>query len=109
MKQRFTAASAASTASAHPSAGTQSVVRALDLLKAFDESHAEWSLSEVAAAIGLHKTTAFRLLGALQRAGFVGYDAGRQSYRLGPELIRLGRQAVRSTDLHGASHAVLEE
>lgn len=102
MKQRF-------TDDASQGAGTVSVSRALGLLKAFDESHAEWGLSEVASAVGLHKTTVFRLFGALERAGFVGYDSTRQSYRLGPELIRLGRQAVRSTDLHTASRAVLEE
>ena len=105
MKQRFTTA----TNEARAGAGTQSIARALDLLKAFDDAHAEWGLSEVATAVGLHKTTVFRLFGALERAGFVGYDPARQSYRLGPELIRLGRQAMRSTDLHAASHAVLEE
>lgn len=90
-----------------PAPGTQAVARALAILQAFDAARPEWRLNDLAAELGLHKTSVFRLLGALEREGFVARDAERQSYRLGPSLIALGTQALRSTDLHAVAHPVL--
>lgn len=91
-----------------PYPGTQAVQRAFAVLKAFDADHAQWSVSDLARHIGLHKTTTFRLLGALVHEGMLERDEPSGSYRLGAELIALGTQALRSTDLYIASHAELE-
>ena len=91
-----------------PYPGTQAVRRAFAVLKAFDSVHSEWSVSDLARHIGLHKTTTFRLLGALVHEGMLERDETSGTYRLGPELIALGSQALRSTDLYNASHAELE-
>lgn len=58
--------------------------------------------------LGLHKTTVFRLLGALERAEFVVRDDDRQRYQLGPALFRLASQARRATGLHEAARHELE-
>lgn len=92
-----------------PYPGTQAVHRAFMVLKAFDANHPQWSVSELARHIGLHKTTTFRLLGALTHEGMLERDETTGIYRLGAELIALGTQALRSTDLYLASHAVLED
>jgi len=89
-------------------AGTRSVERALDVLRAVAESRAEPGLSDLADGLGLHKTTVFRLLGALERAEFVVRDDERQRYQLGPALFRLASQARRATGLHEAARPELE-
>jgi DNA-binding IclR family transcriptional regulator len=88
--------------------GTRSVERALDVLRAVGESRPEPGLSELADALGLHKTTVFRLLGALERAEFVVRDEDRQRYQLGPALFELATQARRATGLHEAARPELE-
>jgi len=89
-------------------AGTRSVERALDVLRAVGESRVEPGLSDLADELGLHKTTVFRLLGALERAEFVVRDEDRQRYQLGPALFRLATQARRATGLHEAARSELE-
>jgi DNA-binding IclR family transcriptional regulator len=91
-----------------PYPGTQAVRRAFAVLKAFDSVHPNWSVSDLSRHIGLHKTTTFRLLGALVREGMLERDDATGGYRLGVQLIALGSQAIRSTDLYNASHAELE-
>lgn len=102
MKQRSTIGRNGGTA------GTRSVERALHVLCAVGESRAEPGLSELAGSLGLHKTTVFRLLAALERAEFVVRDSDRQRYQLGPALLRLATQARRSTGLHDATRPELE-
>lgn len=88
--------------------GTQAVSRAVGLLKAFTDERPEWRLSELAQAAGLHRATAHRLLGALEREGMIARDASGELYRLGPEAIALGARAVRATDLRAAARPLLE-
>lgn len=71
--------------------GLQSVDRALHVL----ELLAVWGaggVSELAAEIGVHKSTAFRLLGALEAREMVQQDAERGKYRLGFGIVRLARR-----------------
>jgi len=97
-----------SKTTAAPYPGTQAVRRAFAVLKAFDSVHPQWSVSDLSRHIGLHKTTTFRLLGALVHEGMLEREEQTGTYRLGAELIALGSQALRSTDLYDASHAELE-
>jgi len=89
--------------------GTQAVDRALAVLVALGEERPAPGLSELSIELGLHKTTLFRMLGALERTGFVERDAGQHGYRLGPTLLRLGAQARRSTGLHEVARPILVE
>jgi len=71
--------------------GLQSVDRALQVL----ELLASWGtggVSELAAEIGVHKSTAFRLLGALEARDLVEQTTERGKYRLGFGLARLARR-----------------
>ncbi|MFN3331171.1 MAG: helix-turn-helix domain-containing protein, partial [Caldilinea sp.] len=76
--------------------GTQSVARAIALLKAFSDAQPEWALNELAQATGLNKTTAFRLLAALEAERLVMRNPLSGGYRLGVELIAMGGTAMRS-------------
>jgi DNA-binding IclR family transcriptional regulator len=90
-----------------PYPGTQTVVRAVALLKSFNDGKPEWGLSDLARAVGLNKTTTYRLLTALEAEGLVMRSGQTDAYRLGPEAIALGGQALRSNALHAAAHAEL--
>ena len=83
-------------------------MRALALLKAFSDTRPDLSLGELARATQLKKTTAFRLLAALENEGMVTRNPDSDTYRLGPEIVVLGGRALRSNDLRSASHPELE-
>jgi DNA-binding IclR family transcriptional regulator len=91
-----------------PYPGTQAVRRAVALLKAFTDEQPEWGLTELARAVKLNKTTAYRLLTALESEGFIARSSQTDAYRLGPEAIALGGRALRSNDLRTTSHPELE-
>lgn len=87
--------------------GAQAVSRAIALLKAFDDTHVEWSLSELSDYVNLNRATTHRLLAALESEGLIQRTAAGQ-YRLGAELIGLGGCAMRANELRNAARAELE-
>lgn len=68
--------------------GVQSVDRALRILEELARS-GESGVTEVAASLGVHKSTAFRLVATLEQHGLVEQVEGRGKYRLGVGLLRL--------------------
>lgn len=68
--------------------GVQSVDRAISVLEILAR-RGEAGVSEVAVEIEVHKSTAFRLLGALEGRGLVEQTGERGKYRLGFGLIPL--------------------
>jgi DNA-binding IclR family transcriptional regulator len=68
--------------------GVQSVDRAISVLEILAR-RGEAGVSEVASEIDVHKSTAFRLLGALEGRGLVEQAGDRGKYRLGVGLIPL--------------------
>jgi len=87
--------------------GTQSIIRALSVLKMFDDANPTWDLNELTEASQLNKTTLFRILGALEYEGLLEKtDDGR--YCLGSEIIALGGRAARVNNLRTVSHPVLK-
>jgi DNA-binding IclR family transcriptional regulator len=56
-------------------------------------------VTELARRLGLHKSTASRLLATLQRRGLVEQDEESGKYRLGLVVIRLAERAERTLDL----------
>ncbi len=90
-----------------PYPGTQAVLRAVALLKAFSDARPELSLTELAHTVGLNKTTAYRMLTALESERMVLRHPQTGNYRLGPGMIELGGRAMRASDLRSAAHAEL--
>lgn len=88
---------AAQDGRAHASgvAGTQSLSRALGLLKCVAAAHERGvDLAELLATTGLDRSTAFRLLAGLAHEGFVEREAVTRKYRLGIESMQLGLTAM---------------
>lgn len=73
----------------------RAVGRALAIFDAYDNEHLSLSLQEIAERIRMPKTTAFRLVNTLERAGFL-IRMDNQQYCLSLKLARLGG-LVRST------------
>jgi IclR family acetate operon transcriptional repressor len=91
-----------------PYPGTQAVLRAITLLKAFTDDHPQLGLAELARMVGLNKTTTYRLLTALESQGLIARNSANETYRLGPEVIALGGRALRASDLRSVSRIELE-
>ncbi|RDH79306.1 IclR family transcriptional regulator [Mycolicibacterium moriokaense] len=68
--------------------GVQSVDRAVSVLEIL-ANRGEAGVSEIAADIGVHKSTAFRLLAALEERELVEQAHDRGKYRLGFGILRL--------------------
>lgn len=81
------------------------MVRALAILSLFDLDHTEVGVSQVAELVGLHKSTAYRLLQTLESQGFVS-KTERSKYVLGRKVFELGAVAYAQGGFHGI---VLEE
>jgi len=88
-------------------ATNQSVERVLTLLTSFDETRTELGVTEMAALLGVHKSTASRLAATLERAGLLARYGRR--YRLGFEVIRLGTLALHSFDLIASMQAAMDK
>ncbi|MCX5194721.1 IclR family transcriptional regulator [Streptomyces sp. NBC_00249] len=80
---------------------SQSVERALLILPALAKGPA--GLGEVAGELGVHKSTALRLLRTLHAHGFV-YRQADGRYRLGARLFALAAEAVEGLDVREIAH-----
>lgn len=83
----------------------QSVDRAIDVLEYLADRD-EGAVTDLAAALGVHKSTAFRLLAALETRGLVEQVSERGRYRLGAGLVRLAGATAARLDLVEQSRPV---
>lgn len=86
-------------------AAVQSVDRALTILKLLARD-GELGVSELAASLGVHRSTAFRLVATLESHDLVEQDSDRGRYRLGVGLVRLAGATSARLDLVRESRAV---
>ena len=73
--------------------GSQSVERALAVLRCLAAADDDLGVSDVAARTALSNSTTHRLLQALRSDGLVAQDPRTDRYHLGPGLVALGRRA----------------
>lgn len=83
--------------SEEPSDLVQSLVRGLEVIRAFDADHPQLSLSEVARRTGISPAAASRFLRTLAALGYVRSD-GRQ-FTLTPRVLELGYHYLSSLSL----------
>ncbi|GAB2472425.1 IclR family transcriptional regulator [Comamonas humi] len=81
-------------------AGTQSIDRALTLLSIAARHHAQGiSLGELVEAAQLDRTTTYRIVSSLVRAGLLSREGLEGRYRLGLETVALGQLAMTRSPL----------
>ncbi|WP_051943070.1 IclR family transcriptional regulator [Streptacidiphilus rugosus] len=85
----------------------QSVDRAVTILELLART-GESGVTEIAAELGVHKSTAFRLAAALELRGLLEQSGERGKYRLGLGLVRLAGAATVRLDLSQQSRPVCE-
>lgn len=76
----------------------QSVDRALTILERLAR-HGEAGVTELAAGLDVHKSTAFRLVATLEQHGLVEQTEDRGKYRLGVGLLRLAGATTARLDV----------
>jgi DNA-binding IclR family transcriptional regulator len=78
------------------------------ILGLFTAERAEWSAGEVAVALGMARSTTYRLLTRIAAAQFLDLDEQIGRYRLGIRFAALGVLAQRSTSLQRAARPELQ-
>jgi IclR family transcriptional regulator, KDG regulon repressor len=73
--------------------------RAAQILDTFGFDHQELSVSEIGAKTGLHRSTAHRILMALEYNDLIKQNPDTGKYHLGIKLFKLGHQAVSQLSL----------
>jgi DNA-binding IclR family transcriptional regulator len=76
----------------------QSVDRAITILEILARL-GEAGVTEVAGELGVHKSTAFRLIGTMEARGLVEQADDRGKYRIGLGLVRMAGASAARTDL----------
>lgn len=76
----------------------QSVDRAVTILEMLAHD-GESGVTKIADELGVHKSTAFRLIAALERRGLVEQDVERGKYRLGVGILRLAGATTARLDV----------
>jgi IclR family pca regulon transcriptional regulator len=85
----------------------EALARGLDVLSCFDDRRRRMSLTEIAAATGLARPTARRLLLTLEELGYVRMDG--TAFVLTPRVMRLGMAYVGSLGLWEIARPHLED
>jgi IclR family transcriptional regulator, pca regulon regulatory protein len=84
----------------------QSLARGLAVIRAFDETHPEMTLSEVARITGFSRAAARRFLHTLVQLGYVGTDG--RIFTLTPRVLELGFAYLSSVSLPEIAQPHLE-
>jgi DNA-binding IclR family transcriptional regulator len=87
--------------------GIQSVDRAASILELLGRTGSA-GVSEVALELDVHKSTAFRLLGALEARGLVEQSVSRGKYQLGIGVLRLANAVYHRLSIVAQARASLE-
>jgi DNA-binding IclR family transcriptional regulator len=90
-----------------PAAAVQSVDRALLVLEILAKL-GQAGVTEIAAELGVHKSTVSRLIAVLESRGYVEQVSGRGKYRLGFSIARLARASSGHLDLVKLSQDVCD-
>jgi len=85
------------------------LVRGLAILQQFSKSRRELSISELAEAIEVNRSSTFRLVHTLEHCGFLRRIADTNRYTLSSRVLDLGFQFLSSLDLLEPSRPILEQ
>ncbi len=106
MEQQFQANE--SSGGAGVAHGTTAVDRGADLLVRVLESEQPVALTDLASAAGLPKSTASRLVSALERRGLIEQDGERGRLRPGPAILRVAERGMLERNVVELSRPTLD-
>jgi IclR family transcriptional regulator, acetate operon repressor len=105
VEQQFQGNGSAGVGAAH---GTAAVDRGADLLVRVLESEEPVALTDLASAAGLPKSTASRLISALERRGLIEQDGERGRLRPGPAILRVAERSMLERNIVDLSRPALD-
>jgi len=82
--------------------------RGLDIVRLFDRAQPVWTAPEIARALGIPRATVHRLLQTLEGMRFLDRAPGAHAFRLGPAVLGLGFEFLRSLDITEHARPVLQ-
>jgi IclR family KDG regulon transcriptional repressor len=85
----------------------KTIDRALQMLLQFSKERPEWSTSELAQALGLHRSIVYRMLKTLERRGFVTKAERHGHFALGLRLVELGNVVLGTMDLRQIADPIM--
>lgn len=85
-----------------------SVERALDILNLFDLRTAELGTTEIAEAVGLHKSTAAGLIHTLAAKGYLAQNPKTRKYSLGLKLVERSSVVLHHLEIQRVAYPHLE-
>jgi DNA-binding IclR family transcriptional regulator len=87
----------------------QSLARGLDTLTMLANQAGSMGVTEVAQALDVDKSSAFRLLSTLASRGFVEQDEETRRYRPGLQIVELARQVLDRIELRAVAKPLLRQ
>jgi DNA-binding IclR family transcriptional regulator len=90
-----------------PKNAVQSLSRTFDIIEALTFHPRGLTLTEISRHLSLHKSTAFRILGALQERGYI--EKTGTIYKLGLQFIHIASQYLNSLELKTEAEPFLRE
>lgn len=84
------------------------LVRGLNILGMLSTANSNPTLSEVASALGVTRSSAYRLLYTLCHLGFVEHDDRAKTYALAPQVLALGHGYLAARDVPAVALPHLE-
>ena len=87
----------------------QSVAKALNVLRAFDATHTELIIADVAARAGLDRGTAYRLIHTLVSLGYLAPVSDSRRFRLTLKCLELGYSALARGGMKAQAAPLLRE
>jgi DNA-binding IclR family transcriptional regulator len=89
--------------------GCQAVERAITILELFDERRTVLAIGEAARALGVHRSTASRLMATLEHRGLLELDDAAGGYRLGLGLVPLAGYVLNRFPVRARAGQLLRE
>lgn len=89
--------------------GTSVLVNGLEVLRTFSVEEPLLGVSDIAARVGLHKSTVSRILATLEQEDLVERDTTTRRFRLGMGVISLAGPLLANLDVRRVAYPVLTE
>lgn len=86
----------------------EALARGLEVLALFTAARPALSFNEIAEALGLSKSTAFRILATLEQLGYLEHDPAARRYRPGLKVFQLGFAALAGLEIQQVARPQLE-
>src|ERR687889_2398232 len=89
--------------------GASVIVNAVAVLRCFSEEQPVLGVTEIAARVGLHKSTVSRILATLEAENLVERDPTTRRFRLGLGIIALAGPLLADLDVRRIAYPVLQD